>query len=197
MWLIYAILGGFARRWFGGMFDGHKILGNRGLQTAFMILLFMSIYTTFFTSWENWLIAVIISCWLQFQFWSRFHGGIFDIGRGNKSQETIDRCNKYWWHYPVDFIFRVFKCEDKKYGFLYDFIYMGFRYTCPMIPMMILDWRYILIGLAISPVYAFCWTLYEKEYWIFKDNNEWVNAPTKLAEIICGALVFSSCYLLK
>lgn len=195
MSLLYAILGGFARRWFGGMFpdDKYKVLGNRGLQTVFMCLLFMAIYLPAF---NNWLFPIIITAWLQFQFWSRFHGGVFDLGRGNQSQETIDRCNKYWWHYPVDYFFKVFKCEDKKYGFLYDFIYMGFRYTCPMIPMMILDWRHILIGLAISPIYALCWTLYEKENWIFKDNPEWINAPTKLAEIICGAVVYSSCYLL-
>jgi hypothetical protein len=194
MSLLYAILGGFARRWYGGALEDYKILKNRGVQTVFMCLLFLSIYLPVF---DNWLMPIVITAWLQFQFWSRFHGGVFDIGRGNKSQETIDRCNKYWWHYPVDCIFKLLKAEDKKYGFLYDILYMGFRYTCPMIPMMLFDWRYILVGLAISPIYAFCWTLYERENWLFKNKPDWINYPTKLAEIICGALVFSSCYLLE
>lgn len=195
--IFYSVWGGFLRRWFGGALEAYKVLRNRGVQTFFMLLTFLSIYLTDYTDWKNWTVALTISCWLQFIFWSRFHGGVFDIGRGNKSQETIDRCNKYWWHYPVDFIFKLLKADDKKYGFLYDFCYMIFRYTCPMVPMMLLDWRYILIGLAISPIYAFCWTLYEKERWIFKDKPDWINYPTKLAEIICGALVFSSCYLLE
>ena len=191
MVLLYMILGAFARRWYGGALENYKILKNRGVQTVFMMLLFLSIYFPY-----KLYITLVIVCWLQFQFWSRFHGGVFDIGRGNKSQETIDRCNKYWWHYPVDYIFKLLKADDKKYGFLYDFCYMTFRYTCPMIPMMILDWRYILIGLSISPIYSFCWTLYEKECWIFKDKSDWINYPTKLAEIICGGVVYGGCYLL-
>ena len=58
------------------------------------------------------------------------------------------------------------------------------------------DWKYILVGLSISPVYAFCWTLNDRENWLFNNNPEWINSPTKLAEIICGALVYSSCYLI-
>lgn len=190
--LIYKILGATARRIFGGACENIPILKNRGVQTVIMMSLFLAIYLPRY----KWYVALIITSWMQFQFWSRFHGGVFDIGRGNKSQETIDRCNKYWWHYPVDCIFKLLKAEDKKYGFLYDFIYMGFRYTCPMIPMMLFDWRYILVGLAISPIYAFCWTLYERENWLFKNKPDWINYPTKLAEIISGAIVYGGCYLL-
>ena len=70
------------------------------------------------------------------------------------------------------------------------------KVTRVVIPMMIFDWRYILIGLAVSPVYAFCWTLYEKEPWL-RPHLSWLNAPTKWAEIICGGIVFAGCYLLK
>lgn len=73
---------------------------------------------------------------------------------------------------------------------------MSLRYACPMIPMMIFDWRYILIGLSIAPVYAFCWTLYEKEPW-FRFKQKWLDLPTKWAEIIVGGIVFSGCYLLR
>lgn len=190
MVLLYGVLGGILRRIFGGWLESYKIIKNRGVQTILMIGLFLSIYLPN----HHWLVAVIVSCWLQFQFWSRFHGGVFDEGRGQKTQDTIDRCNKYWWHYPVDFIFKLLKAEDKKYGFLYDFSYMTFRYTCPMIPMMLLDWRYILIGLSISPIYAFCWTLYERESWLFK--SKFCGNATNLAEILSGFVVYAGCYLI-
>lgn len=188
--LIYMILGATARRIFGGACENIPIVKNRGVQTAFMILLFLSIYLQ---ATKNWLLSIIITAWLQFQFWSRQHGVCFDIGRGE--QPDIERYNKYWWHYPVDYIFKLLKADDKKYGFLYDFCYMTFRYTCPMIPMMLLDLRYILIGLSISPIYAFCWTLYERENWLFK-SKPWCKNATELAEIISGAVVYSGCYLL-
>lgn len=190
MVLLYMILGGIARRIYGGWLEAYKIIRSRGVQTVLMIGLFLAIYIPRY----KWYISLVIACWLQFQFWSRFHGGVFDEGRGQKTQETIDRCNKYWWHYPVDYIFKLLKAEDKKYGFLYDYIYMTFRYTCPMIPMMILDWRYILIGLSISPIYAFCWTLYERENWLFK--SKFCGNATNLAEILSGAIVYGGCYLL-
>lgn len=190
MVLLYGVLGGILRRIFGGWLESYKIIKNRGVQTILMIGLFLSIYLPN----HHWLVAVIVSCWLQFQFWSRFHGGVFDEGRGKVTQETIDRCNKYWWHYPVDYIFKLLKAEDKKYGFLYDFLYMRFRYTCPMIPLMILDWKYILIGLAVSPIYSFCWTLYERESWLFK--SKFCGNATNLAEILSGFVVYAGCYLL-
>lgn len=188
MVLLYAILGGFARRIYGGWLESYKIIRSRGVQTVLMIGLFLAIYLPNY----HWFIAIVVSCWLQFQFWSRQHGVCFDIGRGE--QPDIERYNKYWWHYPVDYIFKLLKADDKKYGFLYDFSYMTFRYTCPMIPMMILDWRYILIGLSISPIYAFCWTLYERENWLFK--TKFCSNATNLAEILSGAIVYGGCYLL-
>lgn len=199
MSIIYFILGAFARRWFGGLFTdlNVKILTNRGIQTIFMISLFMSIYVTNTESWQNWLIAAVVSCWLQFQFWSRGHGESFDIGRdANPSQDTIERYNERWYHYPCDWIFNKLGVSDYRYGFLYDFIYMSLRYACPMIPMMIFDWRYILIGLSVAPVYAFCWTLWEKEPWL-RFKQSWLDLPTKWAEIIVGGTVFAGCYLLR
>lgn len=195
MSIIYFVLGGFARRWYGGLFTdlNIKFLTSRGLQTAFMIALFMSIYVTNPQSWQNWIIAILVSCWLQFQFWSRAHGCVLDSGRG--TSPDISRYNERWYHYPCDWIFNKLGVSDYRYGFLYDFIYMSLRYACPMIPMMIFDWRYILIGLSVAPIYAFCWTLYEREPWL-RFKQSWIDNPTKWAEIIVGGIVFSSCYAL-
>jgi hypothetical protein len=186
MWVIYAILGGFARRWFGGVFDGRKILGNRGLQTAYMILLFLSIYLP---ASQNWLLSIIITAWLQFQFWSRGHGCAFDIGRGGyPTPETIKRYEERWYHKPCDWL--ASKGCFTYYSTTYDFCYMTLRYTCPMIPMMIFDWRYFLIGLSVSVIYLICWSFN------LKGKKDWCNCQTEIAEILCGAVVFAGCYLL-
>ncbi len=198
MTIFYFLLGAFLRRWYGGCLEAYKILCNRGVQTICMLAVFMSIYLFDLSSWQNWLGAAIVSCWLQFQFWSRGHGACFDIGRGTPSEETIRRYNERWYHVPTDWLFdEVFKVPGNKYGFMYDFIYMGLRYTCPMVPMMLIDWRYILIGMAVSPIYAICWTLYERDPWIFDNRIPFVNGPTNLAEKIVGGLVFGGCFWLQ
>lgn len=183
--LIYMILGATARRIFGGACENIPILKNRGIQTAFMMLLFLSIYLPCY----KWYITLVIIAWLQFQFWSRGHGCCFDLGYGGiPSQETVDRYNERWYHIPCDWL------ADKGcfpyYGTQYDFCYMTLRYTCPMIPMMIFDWKYILIGFSISCIYLLCWSFN------IKGKRDWNNYPTKIAEIISGAVVYGGCYLL-
>lgn len=196
MWLVYFILGGVLRVWFGAD-DLPKILQNRGLQTVCMILTFMTIYVVDCNNWVNWVSALIVSCWLQFQFFSRSHGEIADCGRHtNITEEDIRRYNDRWYHIPCDYLFdKVLK--KKKYGFLYDFFYLTMRYTCPMLPMMILDWRYILVGLSIAPIYAFGQTLEEREPWVFANKKWWWRRAWSFSEICAGAIVYSSCYLLR
>lgn len=192
---LYFILGAALRRWYGGAFDDgkHPVLGNRALQTVVMILTFVSIYVTNYKNWQCWLFALVVSCWLQFQFWSRGHGCCFDLGRDEEpSESAIKRYNERWYHYVCDWFL-----PSHKYGFLYDFTYMILRYACPMLLLAILDARYVLIGLVVSPVYAFCWTLQDRESWMFDGNPEWLNKGTKLAELIVGGVVYSGCYLLK
>ena len=189
MVLLYAILGAFARRWYGGSLEKYKVLKNRGVQTVFMCLLFLSVYLPNY----HWAIAVIITAWLQFQFWSRGHGCCFDIGRGGiPTQETVDRYNERWYHIPCDWL--ASKNFFSYYGVGYDYVYMTLRYTCPMIPMMLLDWKYILIGLSIRTIYTICWKWYESTVWKF--NSKFCGTATNLAEIISGAVVYGGCYLL-
>lgn len=193
MTIVYFILGGFARRWFGGMFEGRKILGNRGLQTAFMLLMFLSIYVTDIHNWKSWLVAIAVSCWLQFQEISRGHGACFDIGRGAITPEIVKRYNERWYHIPCDY------CADKgyftRYGVVYDFMYMTLRYTMPMMLMAIIDTRYLIIGFMVSCVYALCWELYEWKPQLFTKIS-FISAPTELAEIIWGGWFFAGCYLI-
>lgn len=195
--ILYFILGAFARLWFGSDLKS-KIWSNRGLQTAFMLALFITIYVQDYTNWICWVLGIVISCWLQFQYFSRGHGCCFDVGRGGQPDAaTLIRYNERWYHIPCDWLFeKVFKKNHKKYGFLYDFFYLTLRYTCPMIPMMILDWRYILVGLSIAPIYAFCATLQEREPWIFDENKWYWRRGWSLAEILSGGVTYSACYCL-
>lgn len=197
MVVVYFILGAFARLWFGSDLKS-KIWSNRGLQTAFMLLLFLTIYVQDYTNWICWVVGIVISCWLQFQYFSRGHGCCFDVGRGGQPDAaTLIRYNERWYHYPCDWLFeKVFKKADKKWGFLYDFLYLMLRYTCPMLPMMILDWRYILVGLSIAPIYAFSITLQERESWIFNEDKWYWRRGWSLAEILSGGVTYASCYLL-
>ena len=197
MSVVYLILGGFARLWFGSDLES-KVWSNRGLQTACMLALFLSIYVVYPFNWINLVIAVAISCWLQFQYFSRGHGEIADCGRHTKiTAQDLIRYNERWYHIPCDWLFeKVFKKPEAKYGFLYDYIYLSLRYGCPMLPMMLFDWRYILIGLSIAPIYAFCQTLQDREPWIFDKNKWYWRRGWSLAEILCGGVTYAGCYML-
>lgn len=190
MILLMFFLGALARVWYGA--DGlPKLLQNRGLQTVYMMLLFVACFYDNY-SWQNWCVVLAVVCWLQFQFWSRGHGCCFDVGRDvNPTADTIDRYDDRWYYKVCDKLL-----PNHKYGFLYDFFYLMLRYTCPMIPMMIFDWRYILVGLSIAPIYAFSITLGERESWIFEKQKWYWRRAWSLAEILSGGVVYSSCYML-
>jgi hypothetical protein len=188
---IVAILGGFARVWFGSD-DLPKPFDNRGLQTIFMMLLFVICFFDKEYTWQGWLMVGVATCWMQFQYWSRGHGACIDMGRDAKpTPETIKRYNERWYHIPCDWLL-----PNHKYGFLYDFIYTCFRYGCPMIPMMIFDWRYLLVGLSIAPIYSFSDTLEQYDGWLFKANKWYWRRGWSLAEGLSGMVTYGSCCLL-
>lgn len=194
MWLVYFILGAFLRRWYGGALENYKILRSRGVQTVAMIGAFLSIYVTDIHDWKNWLVAIAISCWLQWQFWSRGHGCCFDMGYGGYPNEEIKkRYNERWYHIPCDWLAE--KRFFSYYGVDYDYFYMRLRYGCPMILMMFFDWKYILIGLAIANIYLRCWQWYNSTVWI--KNIPFVGNATQMAEVISGGLVYMGCYLIN
>lgn len=191
MILYYFLMGAFSRRWYGGALEKIPVLNNRALQTGFMIGLFLNIYVA---DWHNWFWPLVISLWLQFEFWSRGHGCCFDLGNGGKPDEaTIARYEQRWYHKPCDWLAK--KRFFGYYSTRYDFMYMTLRYICPMIPLMFLDWRYFLVGNAAAPIYLFCWDLYNSNLWPEKLPS-WANSPTKWAEIIYGGVVYASCYAL-
>jgi hypothetical protein len=193
MVLLYAVLGAIARLWFGAD-DLPKLLQNRGLQTAYMLVLFASIYLPGVTDWLSLCVALFTICWLQFQYWSRGHGICIDTGDStNVSEKDIERYNDRWYAKVCDKLL-----PNRKYGFLYDNIYLALRYTAPMIIAAIVNLQpgLILIGLSIPFIYTFSNELQEREPWVF-DNNKWYwRRGWSLAEMLSGAVTYGGCYFL-
>lgn len=203
MVVLYFLLGALARVWYGAD-DLPKFWQNRGVQTAFMMFLFMTIYFPRPFSWMGLIIAIIITCWLQFQYYSRGHGVAIDTGDDeNPSESTIKRYNERWYAKVCDKLL-----PNHKYGYLYDFIYLTLRYGCPMIVLSLATfilslfdicepkWRYILIGLSIAPIYVFSNELAERESWLFEKKTWYWRRGWSLAEILSGGVTYAGCYLL-
>lgn len=180
----------FLRRWYGGMYGDILILKSRGVQTVVMIaaMAIVAIQN------NSLLFAIFASIFIQIQFWSRGHGACFDIGRGEPSEETIKRYKERWYYKPLEILFNRLKASEHKYGFLYDFLYMGMRYSFPMIFLSFISHfmfnmesaSLIIIGLAISPIYAFNWTMYEKEPWFYEILPNFCKDVVKFSEILSG-----------
>lgn len=176
--IINGILWSFIRRWYGGLFDEHKCLGNRGIQTVVMIT---SIFLILIKQ-TPWWSALLLSIWIQFQFWSRAVGEILDCGRSSsQNAESYDR----WFRIPLDWAYDTLGKE--KYIGLYDWWYMWLRYTLLMsVPAIVLhNWRFVIIGLLSSPIYYGAWRIFDK-YPKMWNGPAWLAQPKNLAEIIYG-----------
>lgn len=174
----------FLRRWFGGMLENYPILKNRGIQTIVMMLSMLPFFVDSNSNLICWVAALFIVSWLQFVEISSGHGPVFDVSRGGNtpSEESVARYHKMW---GFKILCRIFP-ESARYGFLFDFILLTIRYTLPMLPLAFISCGYVLMGLAVAPVYAFCWTLFERDSLLTCGLPESLNGPTKLAEAIWG-----------
>ena len=185
--LLNGILWATLRRIYGGAIE-KGILGNRGVQTVIMIVcMFPFLIFPFPLELVSFivplLIALFISCYYQFEFWSRAHGPCFDIANDkNPSPEVIERYKKMKGY---NLLCKKIP-EDRWYGFLFDYRLMNIRYTWPMLPSMFISPVYVLIGLSVAPIYAFCWALGREEPWLFEKFPSFCKQPTQLAEIITG-----------
>lgn len=198
---------GIWRRWFGGnSFGIPKLRCHRGYQVvvymAITIPLVYFLVKGFFASTlssdiaeiVSWVFAFVFAITTYIFFWSRGHGACFDEGRGIPSESSIKRYNERWFHYVCDWIVP----KEHWYGFLYDFLYMGLRYTFPCVEIWLLFYiptffgyntyisaKFIFIGLMVSPIYAVSHTLKEREGWIFTDRF-WITRAHYLGEWLTG-----------
>lgn len=193
MTFIMGLLGAFGRLWFGSDLTS-KIWGNRGLQTAFMLLLFFIAFTQDFTNWLTVVIGLAMACWMQFQEISRNQVMSIDTGdNAVTSQEDIDRYNKRWYHKIVDKLL-----PNHKYGFLYDNLMLFLRYTCPLtVPALYygqpLFWA---LGMTVPFIYTFANELQEREPWVFDENKWYWRRGWSLAEMLAGFVMVGGSYYL-
>lgn len=195
---------GFLRRWFGGLFSDNKILGSRGVQTAVMLIslfpvMLFSTKEVYSNVYVIYSIAIALTLWIQFQFWSRGHGATFlDMGRTeNPDLSRYDR----WFKIPLDYIwnkmlsfkateiggFLLQRWSGRMYGYTYDMVYHICRYSlCMIVPSIILhNWIYFVIGLLSAPLYELSIRLYEKYHFKWMDIG-WLSSPNKPVEIVYG-----------
>ena len=177
--MIYGLLFAIWRRIYGeGTVKG--LLGNRTFQSFLCIVLLMTVYVTNFTAWENWLISIIVSSWLTFQFWSRSVRAILDCGDEVHPKEYYNR----WFRIPLDWIYK--KLDKPLYTGSYDWWYCTFRYTFCLSPMCIFSWLYLISGLSAAPIYWGCKWLYKKFPRLYTIGGVWLDDYKNLAEIIHG-----------
>lgn len=181
-WLLFTVpFFALWRRWFGS--DTVFLEAPRSVKCA--VFLITSCYVCFNISGSE--LQSIAFSGLGYLFFCLAIGMCFDLGRdGLPDEELLKRYNKYVWHYLPDLILK-----NHKYGFLYDLVYMLQRYTIPALAIALLPifkFSFVGVGLSIAFVYAFCWTLHEKEQW-FLDKIPYTNGkPTANAEYVSGAL---------
>lgn len=196
MRLFYFIWGAFLRLWFGSDDLKPKILQNRGIQTFFMLSTFIFIFKPDdLHNWVGWVRSLVISCWLQFQYFSRGHGPAIDTGYDkNPSEDTKRRYDERWYHWVCDKLL-----SNHKYGFAYDCLWLLLRYGCPMLITAILAWNhlYIYLGIIVPFIYVFSNTLQREEPWIFDPNKWYWRRGWSLAEILLGGTTYLGCYVLE
>lgn len=214
MHLLFSTISGFIesiwRRWYGGWIEGTKkeslpkwiynILSSRGTQTIFNLIFLFGVFllnpvwaTTPVSSWlishgvYEWLIAIVLAVVFQLEFWSRGHGKAFDLGRGAPVNDD-GRYQKFWWVVVPNKLIP----EKYWYGFLYDFIWMACRYTVGLLWLVPFLWSFniLWLGLITASVYALCWTLQERDSWVFSLIPwQMAGGSTQLAELLIGFIV--------
>lgn len=167
------------RRGFGGLWNDKPIIGNRFIQHVLNAIVLFLVYWYRFglNQWWNCIIVIAV---VQGLFWARGHGFAFDMGRDGQPNETmLKRYEKPLYNrWLLTPIYNVFGWT--KYGYTYDLLSMMFRYTLPCLLLIpVYGYDILIMGLIVSPIYAFCWTFREKE------NDRY--GSTALAEWIVGA----------
>lgn len=193
MSFLMGLLGAFGRLWFGSDLTS-KVWGNRGLQTAFMLLLFFIAFTKDFTSWISIVIGLALACWMQFQEISRGHGIAIDTGDSTTvTEEDVKRYNKRWYHKICDKLL-----PNHKYCFLYDNLWLWLRYTAPL-TVVAVTYRtpeYFALGCTVPFIYTFCNELQEREPWLFDESKWYWRRGWSLAEMLIGFVIVGGSYYL-
>lgn len=174
----------FWRRIYGeGQLEG--ILGNRAFQSALGIIILLPTFEVQIPVENAWLklgLALLISCWLIFQYFSRAVGEILDNGSSTtQDASSYDR----WFRIPLDKIYDHYGLT--KYTGFYDWWYSMCRYCLPMVPMLLFSWSFLLAGALVTPAYWGSEWIYKKYPALANKYGFWLDSYKNLAEIFQGA----------
>ena len=214
--LILALIAGCAeglwRRWFGGYDWGvdekkhpiwYKIIDSRGTQTAvnFVLLGLIFWFNDFWAStplsawliakwsWMYWVILAYLAIIWQLQFWSRQHGPAFDCSRGGAEpdEHLKERYRFAWW---CNIVFKIVP-EEGWYLFICDFLWMTIRYSIYTLWVIPFLWTLspLWLGIIVASIYSWCWTVSERDSWIYKRLPPCCQSPTNMGEILAGFTV--------
>lgn len=177
--LIDGVLTSLFRRLYGeGKIKG--LLGNRTFQ-AVLFILYQTVFWCYKDSQLSWL-TLAIAIWVYIMYWSRAIGCILDCGEAWwQTHKDYDR----WFTPIVNWI--AHKLGLHKYHGAYDAIWMTFRYTLCLLPLIYWGHHIWIAGLFAAPIYYGCkWlfkkypSLYTKYKWAYIEDYK------DLAEICHG-----------
>lgn len=167
----FMLLGGIARRWYGGGFK--KILpDSRFWKYIFMTVIVLSMYyVNGLLDWYDWRMYAVIASFMYH--WARSHGDYFYVYDTGKDEGRI------WW---IDQVLRLLYGEDGYYNFKGNCTGLLLRYssTACLVALCIPNAWFILAGFLTAFAYAITGKM-EK--------------PTDKAEWLAGALNFGLLYL--
>lgn len=151
--MLDGILTSLWRRLYGeGKIKG--LLGNRTFQ-AILFILYQSAFWCFKGGF-NWL-TLVIAIWVYAMYWSRAIGCILDCGEAWwQTHKDYDR----WFTPIVNWI--AHRLGLHKYHGAYDAIWMTFRYTLCLLPLIYWGHHIWIAGLTAAPIDYGCKWLFKK-----------------------------------
>ena len=177
--ILNGIFLGHWRRLYGeGKITG--LLGNRTFQAVVFVLvqtLFWYRASIYDSKWYNYGLPLAIAIWVYIMYWSRAIGCILDCGEAWwQTHKNYDR----WWTPIVNWIAHLLGLH-KYYG-AYDAIWMTFRYTLCLLPLIYWGHHIWVAGLFAAPIYYGCKWLFKRYPSLYK----WFDDSKDLSEICMG-----------
>lgn len=170
------------RRWYGGwcfIGDKNSWYNTRTFQTIInCIVLFCFL---FFLLGLSWYVTAITLAVVQFLYYAKGHGAMFDLGRCSKPDiDMLERYKKQWGYKLVCELFP----KEQWYSYWFDFSLLLIRYTLPLLALVWVKWWIPFAGIIAVSGYALGWHLQDKGSKFL--NNSFCNYATNLGEIFVG-----------
>lgn len=173
------------RRWYGGwcvLGTDKSWYNSRTFQTICNVLLMLAFGV--YVLQLQWLESVIITAVIQFLYYAKGHGAMFDLGHSGKPDaELIERYKKQWGYE----VLLEFFPEKLWHTYWFDFSLLLIRYTLPLMLLLWYNWYVPLFGLIAVAGYTAGWYLQDRGCKFL--NNSFCSTATNFGEILVGLSV--------